>query len=358
MPSPGRSQVRGASAAVAPAQSVPAAASLTAPNVFITHECARTETPAGSIAASIHETYAQCGEDVIVEGLLTARLGLAGRGLDSLFYIEIGANHPIQTSNTYLFYRKHKAKGVLVEANPKLVADLQRVRPRDTVLHTAVSARSDPTLAFGVCELSELSSLELDHIQSFGTGAGVATSSVPNLHINDLLARHADRTIDFLSIDVEGVDLEILEAMDFSRFRPIVIQCEPSEHFAPGTALRMVTLLRERGYALAARTEINLIFIDAAALQPATERPLVDSFDVFDTLIARRCIDPLLVFEAVEAATGVAGFAAARRAVELAISGPGTTLAEIHAGVAERLGLAAPAAEALLQAEIDAELGR
>lgn len=341
-----------------PGQPVPAATPLTAPNVFIAHECARTDTQASPIAASIHETYAQCGEDVIVEGLLTARLGLAGRGLDSLFYIEIGANHPIQTSNTYLFYRKHGATGVLVEANPKLVADLQRVRPRDTVLHTAVSARSDPTLAFGVCELSELSSLAFDHIQSFGTGTGVATASVPNLHINDLLARCAGRPIDFLSIDVEGVDLEILEAMDFSRFRPLVIQCEPSEHFAPGTALRMTTLLRERGYALAARTSINLIFIDAAALEPGAERPMVDSFDVFDTLIARRCIDPLLVFAAVEAAAGVAGFAVTRRAVELAISGPGTTLADIHAGVAERLGLDAPAAAALRQAEIDAELNQ
>lgn len=339
-----------------PARPVPGAVPLTVPNVFIAHECARTDTPATAIAASIHETYAQCGEDVIVEGLLAARLGLAGRGLDSLFYIEIGANHPVQTSNTYLFYRKHGAAGVLVEANAALIADLRRVRPRDTVLRTAVSARTDPTLSFGVCEVSELSSLALDHIRSFGTGASVARTSVPNLHVNDLLARYADQMIDFLSIDVEGVDLEILEVIDFSRFRPIVIQCEPSEHFAPGTASRMIHLLRERGYALAARTSINLIFVDTAGLDAGADRPLVDSFDVFDTLIARRCIDPLLVFAAVEVATGVVGFAATRRAVEVAISSPSTTLADIHAGVADRLGLDAQTAAAVTQAEIHAEL--
>ncbi len=287
----------------------PAAAALTVPNVFTAHECNRLGAPPTAIAVNIHETYAQCGEDVIVEGLLAARLGIAGRELNSLFYIEIGANHPVQTSNTYLFYRKHGAAGVLVEANAGLIADLRRVRPRDIVLRTAISARTDATLPFGVCEVGELSSLALDHIQSFGTGAGVVSTIVPNLHVNDLLERYSDQMIDFLSIDVEGVDLEILEAIDFSRTRPTVIQCEPSEHFVPGTASRMVSLLRERGYALAARTAINLIFIDAVGLEAGADRPLVDSFDVFDTLIARRCVDPLLVFAAVEAATGIAGSA-------------------------------------------------
>jgi FkbM family methyltransferase len=293
---------------------------------------------------------------VIVEGLLAARLGMAGRGLDSLFYIEIGANHPVQTSNTYLFYRKHQAAGVLVEANPALIADLRRVRPRDLVLRTAISARTDATLAFGVCEVSELSSLLPDHIRSFGTAAGVVPTSVPNLHVNDLLERYSDRVVDFLSIDIEGVDLELLEAIDFSRFRPTVIQCEPSEHFLPGMASRMIDVMRERGYTLAARTSINLIFVAAGDRDASAARPAVNSFDVFDTLIARRCIDPLLVFEAVEGTTGVAGFAAIRREVEVALSGSSPTLADIHAGIADRLGLDAAAAAALTKAEIDAEL--
>jgi FkbM family methyltransferase len=328
---------------------------LAVPNVFISRECERTAIRASSLPATIRETYAQCAEDLIVESLLAARLALTGREPSSLFYVEIGANHPVQTSNTYLFYRKYGAAGVLVEANEELIPALRTVRPRDVVVHSAVSARSDPTLSFGKCELHELSSLALDHIESFGTGAGVDRTLVPNLHINDLLERYVPKPVDFLSIDVEGVDLEILEAIDLSRFRPAVIQCEPSEHFKPGTAWRMVEVLRDRGYLLAARTPVNLIFVDTSHI---ALRPAVHSFDVFDTLIARRCVDPLRVFAAVEAATGIKGFAQARREAEVAVAGPATTLDGIYAELACRLNLDEAVAASLRQAEIDEELAQ
>jgi FkbM family methyltransferase len=328
------------------------------PSPFVAQKCARTEAPPSDLPAGIRETYGHCGEDLVVEGLLSARLALASRSLASAFYIEIGANHPVQASDTYLLYHKHGASGVLVEANEALIETLRRARPRDVVLHTAISASSEPSVAFGVCAISELSSLSIDPIKSFGSGAPIASSTAPNLHINDLLARCGGRPIDFLSIDVEGADYEILEAADFSRFRPLVIQCKPSEHFAPGTLRRMAGLLRERSYQLAAQTAVNLIFADALAPGCADRRPAINCFDVFDTLISRRCIDPLRVFAAMEAELRIPGLAALRREAELAVSGPGLTFDAIHAELAGRLGPASPGKEALQQAEVRAELGQ
>jgi hypothetical protein len=330
----------------------PVAAPLSVPNVFVSYECERTGAAEPKPAASIRETYARCGEDLIVEGLLAARFALSGRELDSVFYVEIGARHPVQTSNTYLFYRKHGASGLLVEANAGRIEDLRRVRPRDVVLRTAVSGGMDATLAAGVCEAGEFSWLSLDRIQP----SSAAHNVVPNLHINDLLAGHVERPVDFLAIDFQTAAAELIEALDLTRFRPLLIQCQPGEHSLPGTSIRIVQWLQERGYTLAARTSDSLVFIDTGSLGAGLPLPAVNSFDVFDTLIARRCVDAARIFEALEVTHGVAGFARSRREAEWAVSGPDLTLDGIYGELAHRLALSPELAGALRQAEIDAEL--
>jgi FMN phosphatase YigB (HAD superfamily) len=80
------------------------------------------------------------------------------------------------------------------------------------------------------------------------------------------------------------------------------------------------------------------------------------SFDIFDTLIARRCIWPGAIFEAVEQRSGRAGFAATRRWAEQALGDQEYTLADIYGVLARALGLGLDEANALLALEIEAEL--
>jgi FMN phosphatase YigB (HAD superfamily) len=80
------------------------------------------------------------------------------------------------------------------------------------------------------------------------------------------------------------------------------------------------------------------------------------SFDIFDTLIARRCIWPAAVFDEIERRSGHAGFAAARRRAEQALGDQEYTLADIHAVLAPALQLGADQAQALLALEIEVEL--
>ena len=85
-----------------------------------------------SIIPALHpESYAQTGEDVIVAEILLASLRLQGRAPSTINYVEIGANHPISTSNTYLLYSRFGASGLLVEADPRLIGDLRSTRSRD-----------------------------------------------------------------------------------------------------------------------------------------------------------------------------------------------------------------------------------
>ena len=325
-------------------------------NAFIRGECERNGVPPAVLDTYISETYAQRNEDLIVESLLTPLLRRLGRPLSSIFYFEIGANHPFQTSNSYLFYHKYGARGVLVEANHQLAEQLKAARPQDQVIEAAVSARHDATITFHQCAISELSGLNEAHIQSFRKNAPIEQLTVTNIHINALLERYADRQIDYLSIDVEGVDIEVLEAMNFNKYRPYFIQCEPSEHFLPGASDKVAAMLEARGYFLIARTEINLIFADRALFVSPGSRRNVRSFDIFDTLIARNCIDPHRIFERVERLTQNAGFVADRLSAEQRISSRAYNLDDIYDELAKIRGWSKAERDAALAAEIDAEL--
>lgn len=85
------------------------------------------------------------------------------------------------------------------------------------------------------------------------------------------------------------------------------------------------------------------------------DRPTVNSFDVFDTLIARRCIEPGRIFDLVERNCGVPGFARHRREAEATLQGGDTSLDAIYTALARRMGLGPHAAARLQAAELQAE---
>jgi len=88
--------------------------------------------------------------------------------------------------------------------------------------------------------------------------------TVPALRINDIL-KMAERQIAYLSIDVEGLDLELLKDADFSSHRPWFVQAEPSEHHLAGNTDAIVEQMQSVDYQLVARTQNNLIFRDTKA---------------------------------------------------------------------------------------------
>lgn len=207
-------------------------------------------------------SYAHAGEDVIVEGLLEARLCKTQRSWASVFYIEIGANHPISSSNTYLLYQRG-ARGVLVEPNPELGALIRTARPNDVLVPSAVLPAPQASATFFIGNAHELSSLDEAHVRSFDDFDGIAGIrehiEVSALGINELLIPYADK-IDYLSIDCEGLDHDLVKAIDYERIRPAIVQCEPSEHFLKGNKAKIINLMECRSYRLTAITHHNVIF--------------------------------------------------------------------------------------------------
>jgi hypothetical protein len=232
-----------------------------AANPFIEYEVGRLRLKAAPIATTIRETYAQCNEDLVVEALLQAKFAAVNRDMSTLRYLEVGGNHPVQTSSTYLFYRAWGGQGFIVEANAELAQRLRSTRPRDVVIQTAVSDKFDETVSFYVHELDELSTLSAANVrgvESTGLPGDLARiETVPNMHINAFFDRYISVNLDFMSIDIEGLDLPVLQALD-PMHRPTVLQVECYD----ATLLaKLKEALEPRGYFLAAMTEYNVIFV-------------------------------------------------------------------------------------------------
>jgi hypothetical protein len=227
--------------------------------MFISSECQIKGISKAPINTSIYETYSQCNEDLIVEGVLRALSRRSGRDMSSVRYIEIGANHPIQTSATYLLSRLYGATGVLVEPIPALAETLRLVRPNDQIVSAVITATDVPFIQLHVHEKNELSSINIEHIDRFkgfgGREGVIETIQCTNLHINDFMKQYGSGQIDFMSIDVEGLDVELVRLMD-PVFQPTLIQCEHEGRFD-----QFIRVMEEKNYGLLAVTDVNMIFL-------------------------------------------------------------------------------------------------
>lgn len=257
------------------------------------------------IPVHIVPQFAQRSEDLIVDSLRRVLLRKIGDLNTRFTYLEIGANHPVAGSSTFLFYANGH-RGTLVEANPRLIPNLHNSRPDDKIIQAAVVPGHIETVDLYVANRSELSSLRSDIAGTFEGAEVVEQLTVPAINVNELISTMWDPwAITFLSIDVKGLDFEILEAVDLENFPFDIIQIDPSDNLIAGNSHRISGYLKQQGYQLVNETEVNLIFTASESIQLHKRGGLsadenlagfgkIDfdsnyaSYDLFDTLIARR----------------------------------------------------------------------
>jgi FkbM family methyltransferase len=215
--------------------------------------------PAGKLS------YAQCGEDVIVDFIFETLFRISRPS-----YLDIGAHHPTNLSNTYCFYRKG-GQGVCVEADPVLCAEIKRQRPRDVCLNIGVGVTEETSADFFIMSCKTLNTFsrhEAERYQSYGSHKIQTVIKVPLVPINRVIAEHFDVCPNFISIDVEGLDAAIIRSFDFELYRPEVVCVETitySEDKSEEKIIEIIEMMAAKNYLVFADTYINTIFIDKAA---------------------------------------------------------------------------------------------
>jgi FkbM family methyltransferase len=215
-------------------------------------------------------SFAQQGEDLIVETICKYLK------IDEPTYIDIGAAEPVRNNNTFLFYQKG-ARGVLVEPNPSLVPKLRSTRPGDTVLGIGIGITDQEEADYymiGGPGGFALNTFSREMAESYATKTGnyhyiEKVIKVPLVNINKVLAEHFDGAPDFFSIDVEGLDFDILKTLDFRRYRPQVFCVETLIYGSLQVEKAIVEFMQSKDYVPRGDTFVNTIFVDRHRLGTA-----------------------------------------------------------------------------------------
>jgi FkbM family methyltransferase len=208
-------------------------------------------------------SYAQCGEDLIVDFLLTWVLKI-----EKPTYMDIGAHHPWSLNNTMLFY-KRGLTGINIEPDPALFANFLQYRTKDININKGIGFNNNNKVAdFYIMSYPALNTFSKEEAEKIDRAGNVKIDTVKQvelININELLLKYySDKALDFLSIDVEGLDQDILKSIEFEKYKINVICVETIEYLNGNDAKKKNSIkefLFSKGYKTYADTSINTIFV-------------------------------------------------------------------------------------------------
>lgn len=202
-------------------------------------------------------SYSQNGEDIILSRIFN--------GKNDGFYVDIGAHHPFRFSNTFLFYNKGW-NGINVDATPGSMKLFRKYRSRDINLETAVS-KNGGVARFRVFDESALNGFQNSLTESYIKSGNklVAEINVKTITLKDVFKKHLpkDKTIDFISIDAEDSDYDILRSNDWKLYRPTVVVVEElsiDNHDQLATDSRIHKFMVNQNYNLYCKVFSSLIY--------------------------------------------------------------------------------------------------
>lgn len=197
-------------------------------------------------------SFSQEGEDLILERYFENQ--------DHGLYVDVGAHHPFRFSNTYLFYKKGW-RGINIEPMPDSLILFDEHRSEDVNLNLGVS-QSEEYLSYFMFNEPALNTFSLEEAKiKNGIHNGeyfiIDEKKVPTLKLSTILDKYLEnKKIDFLTIDVEGLDLEVLKSNNWEKYRPKIILVEELRIsiFSIRSKSEIYLFLNSRGYELYSRT--------------------------------------------------------------------------------------------------------
>lgn len=201
-------------------------------------------------------TFSQEGEDCI--------LGRIFDGRTVGFYVDVGAHHPQRFSNTYRFYLR-AWNGINIDPLPGSASRFDALRARDINLELGISD-SPGELIYHSFQEPACNTFD-PTIAAMCTSLLLAKQRVRVRRLDDVLDEYlpSGKAIDFLSVDVEGLDLQVLRSNDWRRYRPTYVLVEALAMSDVYQVLdsELHVFMQSQGYSLFAKCLNTLFFVDS-----------------------------------------------------------------------------------------------
>lgn len=199
--------------------------------------------------------YAQAGEDAILYGIFNKKMQSGEKG----FYVDIGAYHPITHSNTFRFYL-NGWRGINIDACPGSMILFNKIRAQDINLEIGIGKVKGESTYYLLDEKSTMNSFSKQNLNDYGMLEGVKKElQLEITTLAEIFDAHSNnfREIDFLSVDVEGLDYDVLDSNNWEKYRPKVIvveiKCSNLEDVKNSEIYRLLT---KQGYVIVAKNVI------------------------------------------------------------------------------------------------------
>ena len=201
-------------------------------------------------------SFSQYGEDLVIDAVL----GCPTTGI----FVDIGANDPVTLNNTKRFSLRGWT-GINVEPNPVLFGRLAADCPADVNVCAGVGS-SAGELPFFLVDPDTLSSFDEhtahQNLLDYPGSEIIETIPVPIVSLDKLFGDNLESgtRIDFLSVDVEGLEIEVLSSNDWDAWRPYLLLVEANRYEGP-----VIQYLRAADYEFAWFNGTNGLFVDTRA---------------------------------------------------------------------------------------------
>lgn len=170
-------------------------------------------------------SFSQEGEDLIIDRILKKN----NISYKEIYYLDIGAGHPIKYSNTFYFYLRG-AKGISIDAFKKNIHLHKILRPADISLNLLIGNenQSKNYYYFSQSELNTTSKKRLEELKKHNIFP-VKTNTIQQTSFKTLFEKKLKdeiKKVNFFNIDIEGSEAEVLNNINWEIFRPRIICAE------------------------------------------------------------------------------------------------------------------------------------
>ncbi|MCJ8210542.1 FkbM family methyltransferase [Mucilaginibacter sp. RS28] len=197
----------------------------------------------------LNDSYSQEGEDMVLARIFDNK--------PTGFFVDVGALHPKRFSNTYKFY-KTGWRGINMDAMPGSMAIFNQLRPEDINIEAAISDE-DQVLKYHIFNEPALNTLSEEVAMEREKKPEYKVQRVEDIctqTLASILDKHLPegKAIDFMTIDAEGLDFQVLNSNNWAKYRPSVLLLESELDFDAFGGSDLYLFMKDRGYSLLSRT--------------------------------------------------------------------------------------------------------